>query len=136
MALNKLRRTFEERRLHLIEKLDKNRSELDLSQQHQIYGAIKEIEQFLKSIDHHRTLEADSAFDIELSQEKEWPFARRLQRIIRKLGNGSKEVIVWTFWRAPVRLGRGVRGSMEEYRERRQIEKQVRAEVLERMKKQ
>src|SRR5210317_792669 len=126
MPLNKLRRSFEERRNHLIEKLDKNRDDLDLSQQHQIYGAVKEIENFLKSIDHHRTLEAESAFDIELSQEREWPVLRRVQRIVKSLGRGTKEVITWTFVKAPVKAGRGIKGSIEEYRERREVEKKVR----------
>lgn len=135
MSLNKLRRDFEERRNNLIEKLDKNREELDLSQQHQIYGAVKEIENFLKSIDHHRTLEAESAFDIELSQEREWPLVKRTQRVAKKLGNGLVQVATWTFVKAPIKMHKGVRGSIEEYRERREVEKQVRREVLKRMQK-
>jgi len=54
MPLQKLRRQFEERRLSLIETLQKNKEGLELSQQHQIYGAIKEIENFLKALDYAR----------------------------------------------------------------------------------
>lgn len=135
MPLNKLQRSFEERRNNLIEKLEKNRKDLDLSQQHQIYGAIKEIENFLKSIDHYRTLEAESAFDIELSQEREWPVLRRAQRVVKKLGRGVREVVTWTFVKMPVKVGHGVKGTYEEYRERREVEREVREEVQKRLKK-
>lgn len=65
MSLAKLRRRFEDRRLSLIETLKKDKGELELSKQHQIYGAIKEIENFLSAIDYEREedLKAD---DFEL----------------------------------------------------------------------
>lgn len=44
-----LRRNFEERKFHLIKLLE--RGELDISKQHQVYGAVKEIENILKSMD-------------------------------------------------------------------------------------
>ena len=135
MSLNKLRRSYDERRNNLIEKLGKNRDELDLSQQHQIYGAIKEIENFLKSIDHHRTLEAEKSFDIELSQERESPVFKRTKHFVYRLGNGCKEIVTWTFVRMPVTVSKGVRGQIEDYRERREVEKKVREEVRRRMNK-
>jgi len=135
MPLNKLRRSFEERRNHLIEKLDKNRDDLDLSQQHQIYGAVKEIENFLKSIEHHRMLEAESAFDIELSHEREWPVLRRVHRVVKKIGRSTKEILTWTFVKVPIKIGKGMKGSLEEYHERREVEREVRKEVEKRMKK-
>lgn len=128
MPLNRLRRTFEERKASLIEQLRKNKDELDLSQQHQIYGAIKEIENFLKTIDHYRTLEAQQAFDIDLSKEREWPLLQRTHRVVRKMGNGLMEAITWTFVKTPVRLGKKVRGSFEEYRERREFYRQAKEE--------
>ncbi len=65
MALHKLKRDFEERRNVLIETLQKNKDSLELSKQHQIYGAIKEIENFLKTIDFHQEQQANG-LDFEL----------------------------------------------------------------------
>ena len=121
MPLNKLRRSFEERRLSLVEKLQKSKEELDLSQQHQIYGAIKEIENFLKSIDYYRTLEAEQAFEFDLSKEREWPIVKRTGRAIKSVGKGLWSVVTWTFVRMPAATFHGIRGSMEEYRERREF---------------
>lgn len=135
MTLNKLRRSFEERRNTLIEKLEKNKHDLDLSQQHQIYGAVKEIENFLKSIDYYRTLEAERSFDIDLSQEREWPFVERVKRGAKKAAKETKNFVSWTFVTMPIQLTNRVRGSYEEYRERREIERQVREEVHKRLKK-
>ena len=129
MPLTKLRRSFEERRTNLIEQLDKNRKELDLSQQHQIFGAIKEIENFLKSIDEQRTLEAENNFDIDLSQEREWPMLQRTQRIMKKGTGKAVQATTWTFYRMPVRVGRHIKGKIEAYQERRALYKQVRQEV-------
>ena len=135
MPLNKLRRSFEERKNTLVSKLEKNRDELDLSQQHQIYGAVKEIDNFLRSIDHYRTLEAEQGFDMDLTYEKEWPLIQRTQRMMRKLRDGTLEVLTWTFVKVPVRINKKVKGSYEEYRERREVERKVREEVSRRLKK-
>lgn len=134
MPLNKLRRSFEERRNALVEKLEKNKSDLDLSQQHQIYGAVKEIENFLRSIDHYRTLEAENNFDIELSKEKEWPVIQRTQRVLKAIGNGLFQVVAFTFVKGPIKIGKHVKGQFESYHERREIYKQVQAEYQQRLK--
>jgi len=134
MPLNKLRRAFEERKASLVEQLKRNKNELDLSQQHQIYGAIKEIDNFLKTIDHYRTLEAQQAFDMDLSQEKESPFIKRTQRVVKKLGNDLREVVTWTFVIMPVKVGKKLKGTYEERRERREFYKHAREEY-ERKKK-
>lgn len=135
MPLSKLRRSFEERRNALIEKLEKNKDDLDLSQQHQIYGAVKEIENFLKSIDYYRTIEAENAFDIELSKEREWPLLERSQRIVKNAGKGFLEAIHYTFVKGPIKVSKHVRGQIEAYRERREIYKEVRKEVEKRQKR-
>ena len=134
MSLHKLKRSFEERRNILIERLDKNRKDLDLSQQHQIYGAIKEIENFLKSIDQYRTLEAESSFDIDLSQEKEWPVLKRTQKILRTAGGKAVEAISFTFVELPVKAHKGISGKIEAYQERRELYKQVQREVEKKMR--
>ena len=129
MPLNKLKRSFEERKNTLVHKLEHNRDELDLSQQHQIYGAVKEIDNFLRSIDHYRTLEAEKGFNMDLTYEREWPLMKRTQRVFRKLRDGTIEALSWTFVKAPIRINKRVRGTFEEYRERREIERRVREEV-------
>ncbi len=134
MSLIKLHRSFEERRNNLVEKLEKNRSELDLSQQHQIYGAIKEIEKFLQSIEYHRTLEADNSFDLELSQEREWPILQRTQRACKKTARGTKKCLRWTFIHLPQMTIKSLKGQYSEYQKRREMEKEVRREVERRLR--
>ena len=56
MSLTELSRIFEQRRRDLISLLD-NDKHLDLGKQHQLYGAIIEIETFLKTIEHFRKKE-------------------------------------------------------------------------------
>ncbi len=81
MPLNKLKRQFEDRRLSMIETLQKG--ELELSKQHQLYGAIKEIEQFLKAVDYHREQQLAAA-DFELRKEGPQPF--RFAETLREWG--------------------------------------------------
>lgn len=76
MPLNRLQRDFEERRQCLVDTLQKGRDGLDLSKQHQIYGAIKEIENFLKAIDHQRELLLQGE-DFELLRENPKQVARQ-----------------------------------------------------------
>jgi len=95
MALHKLKRQFEERRLNLIETLQKGKESLELSKQHQLYGAIKEIEQFLKAIEYHREQQITKA-DFELKREGPPALSTRLadglktgaRRTVSALGNG------------------------------------------------
>ncbi len=66
MPLRQLRATFEKRRSDLIDLLESN-PKLDPAKQHQIYGAIIEIENFLKTIEHLREREIqEEKFHFEL----------------------------------------------------------------------
>ncbi len=56
MSLAELRRIFEKRRFNLIKVLE-NPEGISPEKQHQIYGAILEIENFLKTIDYLREKE-------------------------------------------------------------------------------
>lgn len=134
MSIIKLHRSFEERRNNLIEKLEKNRSELDLSQQHQIYGAIKEIEKFLKSIDYYRTLEAESSFDIDLSEEREWPILQRAKRTCKNTAKGTRKCVKWTFIHLPKMAVKTLRGQYKDYQKRREMEKEIRREMERRLR--
>lgn len=56
MPLRHLRSLYEKRRINLVQLLEKN-PKLEPARQHQIYGAICEIEILLKTIDHLREQE-------------------------------------------------------------------------------
>jgi hypothetical protein len=65
MVLIEMQRIFEKRRTDLIELLENN-SSLDASKQHQIYGAILEIEIFLRTLEHFRKKELNEKVEFEL----------------------------------------------------------------------
>lgn len=89
MSLVEIKKLFEQRKYNLIRTLDNGREDIDLSKQHQMYGAIKELENILKSIDYYRELETENDFDFKLSRETEKTV---LQKISLKFKN-KKEVI-------------------------------------------
>jgi len=64
MALTRLRSLYEKRRSNLVSLLEKN-PKLDPARQHQIYGAICEIDTLLKTIDHLREQEIQENFELE-----------------------------------------------------------------------
>lgn len=88
MSLNKLRMHFEKRRLHLISRLQDKSKKLKLSDQHQLYGAIKEIENCMKSID--KEINDIAANDFELTNEKSEPASERAVVAIKTIGQGTK----------------------------------------------
>jgi len=75
--LSKLRRSYVERKLSLVETLQKGKDTLELSKQHQLYGAIKEIEHFLKSIEYYEQKAVDERVKFELDREGPAPFSER-----------------------------------------------------------
>jgi len=64
MPLRQLRSLYEKRKMNLVELLEKN-PKLDAARQHQIYGAICEIDILLKTIDHLRQQEIEENFKID-----------------------------------------------------------------------
>jgi hypothetical protein len=64
MPLRHLRTLYEKRKMNLVELLEKN-PKLDPARQHQIYGAICEIDILLKTIDHLRDQEIQDNFKLE-----------------------------------------------------------------------
>lgn len=95
-VLSKLRRSYEERKLSLIETLQKGKDNLELSKQHQLYGAIKEIEHFLKSIEYYEQLAIDDRVQFELDREGPAPFSERASDawdgFSKKTKKGAKKV--------------------------------------------
>jgi hypothetical protein len=64
MGLNQLHSLYEKRRANLVGLLEKN-PKLDPARQHQIYGAICEIDILLKTINHLRDQEIHDNFELE-----------------------------------------------------------------------
>ena len=86
MPLHKLKRDFEERRVVLIETLQKNKDSLELSKQHQIYGAIKEIENFLKAIEYQDEQRANGLdFELKGRDSDDEPLAAKASRPLHGL---------------------------------------------------
>ncbi len=64
MPLRELRTIYEKRKGNLVELLEKN-PRLDPARQHQIYGAICEIDILLKTIDHLRDQEITDNYKLD-----------------------------------------------------------------------
>ena len=64
MSLHELRKLYEKRKSNLVTLLEKN-PKLDPARQHQIYGAICEIDILLKTIDHLRDQEVEDNYKLE-----------------------------------------------------------------------
>ncbi|RME53028.1 hypothetical protein D6783_03130 [Candidatus Woesearchaeota archaeon] len=84
MPLIALKRTFEQRRANLITMLNNGKETLDLGKQHQLYGAIKEIENFLKTIDYYRNLEMKSRVNFELEKDPERTLKSRMGNFVQR----------------------------------------------------
>jgi len=72
MALSQLRSLYEKRRANLVSLLEKN-PKLDSARQHQIYGAICEIDILLKTIEHLREQEIQENFELETKGKGQTP---------------------------------------------------------------
>ena len=70
MPLRSLRTLYEKRKANLIDLLEKN-PKIDPARQHQIYGAICEIDVLLKTIDHlrDREIEENTHMDAKMRGE-------------------------------------------------------------------
>ncbi|MBC8500831.1 MAG: hypothetical protein ISS25_02135 [Nanoarchaeota archaeon] len=88
MTFVEIKRIFEKRKYNLIRTLESGREEIDLSKQHQIYGAIKELENIMKTLDYYQEMEVKNQFDFRLSNE---PNKTLLQKITLKLKNKKPE---------------------------------------------
>jgi hypothetical protein len=64
MPLRQLRSLYEKRKMNLVELLEKN-PKLEPARQHQIYGAICEIDILLKTIDHLRQQEIEENIKLD-----------------------------------------------------------------------
>ncbi len=87
MDFVEIMKTLEKRRFNLINTLENGRDDIELSKQHQLYGAIKELENIMKTIEHHREEYIKKNFDFNLSREEEKGFFKRISMKIRTTAN-------------------------------------------------
>lgn len=90
MSLLEIKKIFEKRKFNLIRALENGKEDIELSKQHQMYGAIKELENILKTIDYYQETEIKNHFDFRLSKEPNKTF---LKRIKLKMKNKNKMVL-------------------------------------------
>jgi hypothetical protein len=83
MSLTELKKTYEKRRHDLITLLENPNSGLDLSKQHQVYGAIKEIETLLKTIDSLQEAQTEEP-TFELTNEQDSSMLDKISSLLRK----------------------------------------------------
>jgi hypothetical protein len=72
MGLSQLKRLYEKRRSSLVSLLEQT-PKLDPAKQHQVYGAICEIDILLKTIEHLREQEIMENFELEARGKGEKP---------------------------------------------------------------
>ncbi|MFH1589500.1 MAG: hypothetical protein ABIB43_02955 [archaeon] len=88
MTFVEIKRIFEKRKFNLIKTLENEREDIELSKQHQIYGAIKELENILKTIDYYQEIEVQNHFEMRLVNEQNQSL---IQKIGLKLRNRNTE---------------------------------------------
>ncbi|MBN1645706.1 hypothetical protein JW868_01565 [Candidatus Woesearchaeota archaeon] len=84
MVLNELQKTFESRKHNLINILENQNEGLDLSKQHQLFGAIKEIDNFLRVLEHLREQENNDELNVVLSNQVNEKFKDKLSDLFKK----------------------------------------------------
>ncbi|MFC2135622.1 hypothetical protein ACFLTH_13490 [Bacteroidota bacterium] len=88
MTFVEIKKVFEKRKFNLIRTLEHGKEDIDLSKQHQIFGAIRELENIIKIIDHYQETETENNIDFRLSNE---PDKTLIQKITLKLKNIKPE---------------------------------------------
>jgi hypothetical protein len=129
MSLYTLKREYEDRRQALIDQLQKNPS-LDPATQHQIYGAIKEIENFLKTMEYQIASEQEKHMNVELSTERPQPFFERTQKAIYHVAHGTKKIFTHHIPGATKSVLTGPKRYFDRKKEETRMRKEVEAEVL------
>lgn len=87
MVLSEITKIFERRRSELYSLLDKRKDELKPEIQHQIYGAMNEIDIFLKTIEYYKEKETDNEINRAIlvgpmiKEDKMTLFMKKLSRL-------------------------------------------------------
>jgi hypothetical protein len=124
MSLYTLKREYEERRQALVEQLQKN-PDLDPATQHQIYGAIKEIENFLKTIELQIANDQEQNMNVALSNDRPMPIVEKTKGAIYHVANGTKRIFTHHIPNA----AKKVTAVPKQYFDKRREEARLRAEI-------
>lgn len=128
MALPTLKREYEERRQALIQQLQTN-TKLDPATQHQIYGAIKEIENFLRTIDYQLSVQQERAMSVELERQRPSPLVERTQKAVYHVAHGTKRIITEHIPNAAKKAYNAPKRAVATYFDKRREEARLRAEI-------
>lgn len=128
MSLPTLKREYEERRQALITQLQKN-TNLDPATQHQIYGAIKEIENFLRTIDYQLGQEQERTMSVELERQRPSPFVERTQKAVYHVAHGTKRIFTEHIPNAAKKAYNVPKKAVSTYFDKRREEARLRAEI-------
>jgi hypothetical protein len=128
MSLVALKREYEERRAALIQQLQNNKR-LDPATQHQIYGAIKEIENFLRTIDYQLAQEQERNMQVDLERLKPSPIVERTQKAVYHVAHGTKRLFTERIPNAAKRAYTIPKQKVTSYFDKRREEARVRAEI-------
>jgi hypothetical protein len=126
MSLHNLKREYEERRSALIEQLQKN-PQLDPATQHQIYGAIKEIENFLKTIEYQVTVKQEENQSPEPAVANQVVQTRR--NPIVHVARGTGRIFTHHIPSATKRVVTAPKRFFDRRAEERRLRKEIEAEV-------
>lgn len=128
MTLYALKREYEERRQALIETLENNTT-LDPEVQHQLYGAVKEIENFLETIDFQIKSDQANRLDIELTRDRPRPFVERTKKTAGKVKRGTSRMIKEHIPRVAKKVTAGPRRYLRRRKELRRVRREIEREV-------
>jgi len=128
MSLPTLKREYEERRQALIQQLQKNAG-LDPATQHQIYGAIKEIENFLRTIDYQLGQDQERSMSVELERQKPSPFVERTKGAVYHVAHGTKKLFTEHIPNAAKKAYNVPKKAVSTYFDKRREDARLRAEI-------
>lgn len=128
MSLTTLKREYEERRQALIQQLQGN-TKLDPATQHQIYGAIKEIENFLRTIDYQLGVDQERTMSVELERQKPNPVVERTKGAVYHVVHGTKRIFTEHIPNAAKKAYAVPKKAVTGYFDKRREESRLRAEI-------
>lgn len=130
MPLHTLKREYEERRQALLDQLDKKR--LDSATKHQLFGAIKEIENFLKAIEYQMEKSQDAP-DLDLASDRPRPLVERTKSIAGRVRSSTRKVVTEHIPSIAGKVAAGPKRAMERARRKRALKRQIQKELRARL---
>ncbi len=128
MSLANLKREYEERRAALVQQLQNN-AKLDPATQHQIYGAIKEIENFLRTIDYQLGVDQDKNIQVDLERQKPSPFVEKTNKMVTHVTKSTKRLFTEHIPNTAKKAYNKPKQAVTNYFDRKREEARVRAEI-------